>query len=316
MDNVTQSNAARTGVPDVGGGTSVYGARTIKRRTRRTRAEMAELRDALYEIVCDNEPVTVRGVFYLAESAGLVPKDDAKGYRPVQRELPKMRREGLIPWGWITDGSRTVYSLNRYSGLESYARHVATNYRRDYWHGSEEYVEIWLEKEALRGVISPVVIDEFGLDLYVTKGQPSATYLHEAAEDIANDGRPTYVYVLADLDPGGFRIFDRIKEELLGFVAEAADLHVRRLALTPYQVQLYNLPTRPGKERDPNAAEFRRRVGECVELDAMPPNTLRNLVRQKLESHMDSEYLRQLKLAEQEERRGLRGIQNLLGGAA
>jgi hypothetical protein len=277
---------------------------------------LQELRDGLLEIVMKNLPVTVRGVFYLAESAGLVPKDDAKGYRPVQRELLKMRREGGIPWGYITDGSRTVYGLNRYAGLESYARQVARNYRRDYWHDSPEYVEIWLEKEALRGVISPVVIDEFGLDLYVTKGQPSATYLHEAAEDIANDGRPTYVYVLADFDPGGFRIFERIKEELRAFVGDAAELHVRRLALTPYQVQLYGLPTRPGKEKDPNAAEFKSRWGECVELDAMPPNTLRALVREKLESHMAPEYLRRLKLAEQEERRGLRQIQDLLGGAA
>ena len=89
----------------------VNGARTIK-RGRRTKAEVVELREALHEIVMDNEPVTVRGVFYLASSAGLVPKDDTKGYRPVQRELLKMRREGIIPWGYITDGSRTVYGLN------------------------------------------------------------------------------------------------------------------------------------------------------------------------------------------------------------
>lgn len=296
---------------------SVYGARTINKRVRRTRAEIQELRDALLEIVEANEPVTVRGVFYLATSSGLVPKDNAKGYRPVQRELLKMRREGIIPWGYITDGSRTVYGANRYRNLDSYAQQVARNYRRDYWGDSSEYVEIWLEKEALRGVISPVVIDEFGLDLYVTKGQPSATYLYEAAEDIAMDRRPTYVYVLSDFDPGGLRIFDRIKQELTDFVGDAAQLHIRRLALNPYQVRLYDLPTRPGKERDPQAAEFARRFGGgCVELDAIPPNTLRSLVREKLESHMDPEYLRQLKFAEQEERRGLRKIQDLIGGAA
>jgi hypothetical protein len=296
---------------------SVYGAGTIKRRGRRTKAEIAELRDALYDIVADNEPVTVRGVFYLAETAGLVPKDDAKGYRPVQRELLKMRREEIIPWGWITDGSRTRFGHHRYGGLESYARQVAANYRRDYWHGSPEYVEMWIEKEALRGVIAPVVIEEFGLDLYVTKGQPSVSYLYDAAESIVLDGRPTYVYVLADFDPGGLRIFDRIKHELTGFVGDAADLFVRRLALTPHQISLYDLPTRPGKEKDPNAAEFKRRFGDrCVELDAIPPNIVRALVRDRLESHMDSEYLGRLKLAEKEERRGLRDIQNLIGGAA
>lgn len=296
---------------------NTYGARAIKKRGRRTKAEIQELRDALLEIVEENQPVTVRGVFYLATSASLVPKDDAKGYRPVQRELLKMRREGIIPWGYITDGSRAVYGLRRYRSLDSYARQVARNYRRDYWGESPEYVEMWLEKEALRGVISPIVIDEFGLDLYVTKGQPSATYLYEAAEDITMDDRPTYIYVLSDFDPGGFRIFDRIKQELTDFVGDAAALHIPRLALTPYQVQLYDLPTKPGKERDPQAATFERRFGGgCVELDAIPPNTLRSLVREKLESHMDPEYIRQLKFAEHEERRGLREIQDLIRGAA
>ncbi len=295
----------------------VYGARTIKKRNRQTKVEMEALKEALYEIVAENEPATVRGIFYLASSAGLVPKMENEGYRPVQRELLKMRREGIIPWGWITDGSRSRFGYRRYGGLDSYARQVAANYRRDYWHDSEEYVEIWLEKEALRGVISPVVLDEFGLDLYVTKGQPSVSYLYDAAEDIISDRRPTHVYVLADWDPGGLRIFDRIKHELLGFVGDAADLHVRRLALTPYQIDVYGLPTRPGKEKDPNAADFARRYGDrCVELDAMPPNTLRSLVRERLEAHMDPAYLQRLKLAEREERRGLREIQSLLGGVA
>jgi hypothetical protein len=199
----------------------VYGARTIKKRRRRTKAEMEALREALFEIVAENEPATVRGVFYLASSAGVVPKTENEGYRPVQRELLKMRREGLILWGWITDGSRSRFGYRRYGGLESYARQVAANYRRDYWHDSEEYVEVWLEKEALRGVISPVNIEEFGLVLYVTKGQPSVSYLYNAAEDIISDGRSTYVYVLTDWDPGGLRIFDRIKEELIGFVGDA-----------------------------------------------------------------------------------------------
>jgi hypothetical protein len=83
---------------------SIYGARTMKRRPRRTRVEMEALREALYEIVAENQPATVRGAFYLAASRGVVPKTENEGYRPVQRELLKMRREGAMPWGWITDG--------------------------------------------------------------------------------------------------------------------------------------------------------------------------------------------------------------------
>jgi hypothetical protein len=296
---------------------SVYGARTTKGRSRRTRAEMDALRDVLYEIVELNQPVTVRGVFYLATTLGVVPKDDVKGYRPVQRGLLKMRRDGAIPWGWITDGSRSVYGGNRYGTLGSYAQQVAANYRKDYWHDSREFVEIWMEKEALRGVISPVVIGEFGLNLYVTKGQPSATYLYEAAEDIIADGRPTHVYVLSDFDPGGFRIFDRVRHELLEFVGGQAPLTVSRIAVTHEQIETMSLPTRPGKQKDPQRHKFEREHGVgCVELDAIPPDTLRGLIRDMLEGHMDQNKLAMLKLAEREERRDLRRIEDLLGGAA
>ncbi len=293
-----------------------YGARTIKRK-RRTKAELGELREALYEIVAEYKPITVRGVFYQASTRGLVPKTDNEGYRPIQRELLKMRREGIIPWGWITDGSRVVFRRSRYGNLESYAKEVARNYRRDYWYDSDEYVEIWLEKEALRGVIFPTVVDEYGLDLYVTKGQPSVTYLYQAAEQIVRDGRPTHLYVLSDHDPGGLRIFDRIGCELRDFVGGEVDLYVERIAVEPWQIELYQLPTRPGKTKDANAAEFVKKYGDaCVELDAMPPPLLRDIVASRIKAHMNADQLRRLKLAEEEERKGLRALQDLIGGAA
>jgi hypothetical protein len=287
---------------------SVYGARTIKPRARRTRAEMEVFRRVLHEIVEEHAPITVRGVFYRATARGLVPKTETEGYRPVQRELVKMRREGLIPWGWITDGSRSVFGYRRYDDLDSYARQVAANYRKDYWMDSEEYVEVWLEKEALKGVVSPVVVGEFSLDLYVTKGQPSVTYLYEAAEQIAEDGRPTSLYVFTDFDPGGLRIFDRIRRELEGFAPDA-ELRVERVAVTPEQIAEHELPTRPGKSKDSQAGQFAREHGEgCVELDAMPPETLRGLVREAIERHMDPGRLRVMRLAEEQERDVLRSV--------
>jgi hypothetical protein len=293
---------------------SVYGARTVKRH-RRTKAEIEELREALYEIVAQYEPITVRGVFYQAATRGLVPKTDNEGYRPIQRELLKMRREGAIPWGWITDGSRVVFRRSRYGNLESYAKEVARNYRRDYWYDSDEYVEIWLEKEALRGVIFPTVVDQYGLDLYVTKGQPSVTYLYEAAEQIVHDERPTHIYVLSDHDPGGLRIFERIRRELHDFVDGQVDLYIQRIAVEPWQIELYDLPTRPGKVKDPNAGEFVEKYGDaCVELDAISPPLLRQLVAEHIESHIAADQLRALKLAEEKEREGLRSIQDLIGG--
>jgi hypothetical protein len=37
---------------------------------------MEALREALFEIVAENQPVTVRGAFYLASSRGVIPKTE------------------------------------------------------------------------------------------------------------------------------------------------------------------------------------------------------------------------------------------------
>src|SRR5829696_6021346 len=168
-----------------------------------TKAELEALDTALVEIAGTYAPITVRGAFYQAVSRGLVPKDETKGYRLVQRRLLKLRENLDISYGWITDGSRTVYGHARYRNADKFARTVKVCYRQDYWAEAEEYVEIWIEKEALASVVMPVVVDEFGLDLYVTRGFASVTYLQEAAQQIMYEDRPVYVYLFTDYDPAG-----------------------------------------------------------------------------------------------------------------
>jgi len=177
------------------------------------RSELEALDAALVQIAGSYAPITVRGAFYQAVSRGLVPKDETKGYRLVQRRLLKLRESGELPYGWMTDGSRTVYGHVRYRNADEFARSVKTRYRQDYWAETDEYVEIWIEKEALAGVVKPVV-DEFGLDLYVTRGFASVTYLQEAADDISLEERPVYVYLFTDYDPAGMNIADQVEQEL------------------------------------------------------------------------------------------------------
>ena len=103
---------------------SVYQPSPIKRR-RRTKAELEELDLCLAEIAAENAPITVRGMFYWAVVAGLVPKDEGSGYKLVQRRLVKLREAGEIPCGWITDNVRVVRGHNRYGGPDDYARVAA-----------------------------------------------------------------------------------------------------------------------------------------------------------------------------------------------
>jgi hypothetical protein len=285
----------------------VNGTSTIK-RSRRTKAQIEALDDALREIVDQFRPVTVRQVFYQAVNRALVPKSETKGYRVVQRRLVTLRESGSIPHGDIVDGTRYVHGYRRYHDLDEFTTYAAGLYRKDYWSTSEVNVEVWLEKDALKGVLIPTVVNECGLGLHVTRGFASITYLQEAAEDIERDGRPTYVYVLTDFDPSGVSIAEKVEEELTAR-APYSEIVVERLAVDREQIVRWNLPTRPTKVSDTRAAKFRRIHGtDSVELDAIPPDELRNLVRNAIDSHMEPWRLRQFRMVEQEERETLRSM--------
>ena len=281
-----------------------YGTSPVK-RTRRTKAEIEALDGELYQIVAADPPMTVRQVFYQATVRGLVPKDEAKGYRVVQRRLVALRESGVIPYGYITDNVRIVRALDRWSDPQAFASDVAQLYRRDYWARADARVEIWLEKDALAGVLVPVVVHEWGLELYVTRGFASVSYLQSAAEETRADGRPTYVYVLSDLDPSGVDIARAIAAELPRR-AHPVPVEVTRLAVTPEQAIEMQLPTRPTKKTDTRAKRFEAAYGTgSVELDAIPPATLRAMVSEAIGRHGDQGELERLKRVEELERQSL-----------
>jgi hypothetical protein len=279
--------------------------RPIK-RARRTRAELEGLDQALAVIVEEIEPATVRQVFYQAVVRGMVPKDESKGYKLVQRRLVKLRETGEVPYGWITDNVRIVHGHNRYDDPDDYARVAAEFYRRDYWADSPVNVEVWLEKDALAGVLVPVVVEQCGLDLHVTRGYASVSYLQSAADFIRRDGRPTHVYLLTDFDPSGLGIADTVATELVRR-SSPVEVRVERLAVDRRQIDHWNLPTRPTKTSDSRAGAFVREHGTgSVELDAIPPGALRDIVREAVERHLDPDRLRVMRLAEEQERDLLR----------
>lgn len=291
---------------------SVYGSRPIK-RIRRTKSAIQSLDDSFFEILERIQPATVRQTFYQAEVLGLVPKEESTGYRVIQRRLMAMRESGRVPYGWITDNLRIVRGYNRYGNAGEFAKEVSSLYRRDYWRESKVRVEIWIEKDGLASTISPVVIDEWGLDLHVTRGFSSASYLHAASENLVQDGRPTFVYVLTDLDPSGVDIARDIGAKLQSMVAARAELHVERLAVEPWQVEQWQLPSRPTKQTDTRAAKFISKFGNAsVELDSIDPNTLRQIVGDAIAKHADTFAITRLKLTEQAERQSIAAWQHAL----
>ncbi|MER8661877.1 hypothetical protein NKH34_12125 [Mesorhizobium sp. M1148] len=273
----------------------VYQASPIK-RIRATKDQMADRRTGLFDIVEGMRPMTVRQVFYQATVAGLVEKT-AAGYNKVQTDLVQMRRTGVLPYDWLADSTRWQRKPLTFDSIEQALLDTAKFYRKSLWNDASAYVEVWLEKDALAGVVHPVT-DMYDVPLMVARGYASLSFLHGAAEYIGQLDVPTYIYHLGDYDPSGVNAGEKI-EETLRELAPAAEIHFERLAVWPSQIARWALPTRPTKQSDTRAKNF----GDVsVELDAIPPHQLRQLVERAINRHLPQDELRVLQAAEQSER--------------
>ena len=142
----------------------------------------------------------------------------------------------------------------------------------------------------------------------VARGYASLSFLHTAAEYIGRLSVPTFIYHFGDFDPSGVNAGEKI-EETLREMAAAAEIHFERVAVTRTQIAEWDLPTRPTKTTDSRAKGF---GAVSVELDAIEPDRLRQLVREVIERHLPEQQLAVLRTAEENERRAFESIARLL----
>jgi hypothetical protein len=211
-----------------------------------------------------------------------------------------MRREQVIPFGWIADSTRWQRKPDTYSSMEAALEFTAQCYRRSIWNDQDVYCEIWLEKDALAGVLYQET-EQWDVPLMVTRGYPSLSYLYEAAEAIAAKGKPAYLYYFGDYDPSGVDITRAVEAGIREFAPDA-EIYFERVAVTEDQIEAWNLPTRPTKKTDSRSKTF---AGDSVEVDAISPAMLRGLARDCIDRHMDYFALERLREVEEAERETL-----------
>jgi hypothetical protein len=277
--------------------TRLYQPRSIKLR-RATQAEMQGRRDALLDIVAEGRPMTVRQVFYQATVRGVIEKTE-QGYAKIKAALTDMRRAGDLPYDWLADNTRWMRKPRSFDGPEQAIAQAVRFYRKALWTDAGACVEVWLEKDALAGVVLDVTA-EYDVPLMVARGYASLSFLHSAAEVMTEQHRPCFVYHLGDYDPSGVNAAEKI-EETLQELAPAADIIFARVAVTPEQITAWSLPTRPTKASDSRAKSWGG-GDESVELDAIDPNQLRAIVRACVEQHLPRDELQRLQRVEAAER--------------
>lgn len=236
--------------------------------------------------------LTVRQVFYQCASRHLVPLSQ-RGYNSVQSAISKGRKHGHVSWDKIEDRTRQPHTKTMWQGVQHFKDTILTAYQRNIWMNQDDYFEVWLEKNALYGVISPIT-QFFGITLQTITGYSSISTIYDATNRL-KDG-DTILY-LGDHDATGIDIDRNIKDSFL----EDHDLNinVERIGLLYEDIEKYQLLPNPIKESDPRAANYT--YEKQAELDALPPDILIKRVRDAIISHLDMKAFQENKRVEQKE---------------
>jgi hypothetical protein len=253
---------------------------TCSKKGRGRAKASLDLIKAMHNAAEAAQPITGRGIGYKLFTRGLIPSMATNEMQRVYRLLREAREEGIIPWEWIVDETRSLEKVSAWDDPEEYARAVAKSYRRDFWNQQPVRCEVWSEKGTVRGVLAPV-LDSYGVGFRVMHGFASATAVHDVAQDY--DGRDLIVLYVGDFDPSGlFMSEEDLPDRLTRY--DGGHVKLRRIAITRGQAE--GLPSFPAadKQKDKRYRWFVSRYGNrCWELDAMDPNDLRDCVEEAIE---------------------------------
>lgn len=266
-----------------------------------------DLIEAMRVIAEAAQPITGRGVGYklFTRRPPQIPSMQRNEMQRVYRLLLKAREQGIIPWEWIVDDTRSLERVATWDNPEHYARCVARSYRRDFWDQQPHRVQVWSEKGTVRGLLAPV-LDQYAVGFNPVHGFNSGTNTHGTAED--DDGRPLIILYVGDFDPSG--MFMSEVDLPKRFAKYGGDhIELTRIALTVEQLE--GLPSFPAADKckDPRYNWFVANHGHrCWELDAMDPNDLRDCVEQAIIELIEPDAWQRCEVVNKAEQESLRTI--------
>ena len=233
---------------------------------------------------------TLRRVFYALVSTNVIPNTE-RAYKNLSATLDKARWEGLMDVSGLDDLGRVSLMPSSWSTPGTAVEAVADQYRSDWWADADTLVEVWVEKAAVQGIVEPVA-REYGVRFLACRGFSSLTALAEAAGRWR--GRDVRLIYAGDHDPSGLDMdrdlserLERLAEEVLGV---DCSIDFTRVALTPEQIDQYQLPPQPTKKADSRARGYSEDHSGSWEVDALDAGTLAGLVRDAIEEDLPDDF--------------------------
>jgi len=264
--------------------------------------------------------LTVRQIYYrLISDPYSLFENTRSNYTGFDTILTRAREREEIDWRRIEDRTRQSIGgegeINNETPEEFLRAYVWTlkncwsYYDKKMWLRQQNFIEVWVEKDALSSLISQAC-KEYRVLVFPSRGYSSFTKVKEGIQRLhkntiiisnpdepsdpwggslpSHTNKPTYVLHLADHDPSGLGMTQDLKNRFAKYDADF--INVERIGLNIDQVRQFDLRPNPVKRADSRTAEYVQRFGtDCWELDALPPNELQKLIITEIERYIDPE---------------------------
>ena len=224
-------------------------------------------------------------------------KNAEPNYKWLGTILNDGRLAGLIDWDAIQDRTRSLRRNPCWDSPQDIISACAKQYGLDRWQGQKYRPEVWIEKDALVGVIEDIC-RQWDVPFFSCRGYTSQSEMWRAAQRLKGyvDGAQIpIIFHFGDHDPSGIDMSRDIQERLMLFLRvdledDDPPLEFHRLALTMDQIDQYEPPPNPTKLTDSRATSYLDRYGEeCWELDALEPKVMVKLIDDAIRGIVDDE---------------------------
>lgn len=268
--------------------------------------------------------LTLRQLYYQFVSRDLLANKQTE-YKRLGSVINDARLAGLIDWSAIEDRTRNIRKLPSWDSPEAIIDVVAEQYAENLWATQPRHVEVWIEKDALIGVIENVCerwrLPYLGCRGYISQSEQYAAGKRFARAE-AQDRAPVVIY-LGDHDPSGIDMSRDHTDRLAMFARWPVE--VRRLALNMDQIEQYNPPPNPAKDTDSRSGKelpgggftpgsYRDLYGESSwELDALEPTVIDALIEAEVQDLLDHDAWATALAAQEKNRKVLTAISHNFG---
>lgn len=281
----------------------------------RFQAKSLDTIDKVNSIVAEYEAqgyeLTLRQVYYQLVARGFIPNNE-RSYKNLGNLINDGRLAGLIDWYAIVDRTRNLRGNSHWDRPEDVIDSARYSYMLDRWENQPNYVEVWVEKDALIGIVSQIC-RELDVPHFSCRGYTSQSEMWSAAQRfIRQDYRESRTIIhLGDHDPSGIDMTRDIQERMDMF---GADVFVKRVALTMEQIETFCPPPNPTKLSDARASGYIREYGhECWELDALEPKVITSLIRNEVTALLDTDLLSEIERREKTDKTNIKLISEHYG---